>query len=1341
MKVIAIYPGRFQPFHLGHKSVYDVLVRQFGVENVYIATSDKVDPPRSPFNFAEKQQIIAATGVDRNRVVQTRDPYKAIEITSQYDPQDTKLLFAVSAKDMAEDPRFKSWTKRDGSPAYFQPAPNKVSEMEDFDRHGYIFVVPTLDFKVDGKPMRSATEFRKEFAAADEATKAKMTRGILGTDDPSLVKLLASRITEGKKMASKKPVGENFSGAFASVTAPLGATRRRVKEVIAPVTSAGATKTATPTKPDAAAMSTLAQGAKTAGGSTASNTTLSTALSKLATGSKGPALSQQEREAVSGVAKGIADADSAEAAKLKALIKPVAENKTSEDKLVKPKDKKPTPADVLDHAKRAREHTGQKPIKEYKEVNQPTDGELLLLMRKYRMAKVTGKPIASVMRQSDIYKLVDAEKAGRLEKLKYQTTVEAKNLAQQAAPKTGDTFTTSKGGTVTRTARGLKHTQSPDAGKDINPGNPSKVKLDRYKLHSQPRSMFSGDLSEAAGQSLNVEQLATISDEALDRAYHYGRSSPGNTFGWQANLKSAAFAKKIIDSGITDIEKISDAIHRGWNVTAQAFVKNPMQFDDSKTMAPEKLQAKLAQREKLMTQQYAQLPEDEKEKDRVVARALLQAITGDKPGVTESSQRVDRLVTRSLRIMRGGTPADAIAALKTVLGEMEYNERPQFYDFFIKQMVDMYGKQGNLKEFAPGNGGGESGRWYTDDQMTDLVGDGWWNDLDISGDISKQEMIQEAQAWLDDQGYGVHVLNCKVNDDDMEWYIEGSFQNSRFAKKGVAEGLKQMLRKADPTIKSRLRSKADRLDKEGDEVHQDLKSMGMEPHDAMTRNMDPEKYYRNADRYRRLANKKEGVAEGGPFSYGKPPRKGSVADLAAQKRKEQDKKTPPIEPRDQMVGNAKVTKDVKEEWSQKYKNSINCSHPKGFSQKAHCAGKHKKTESIVSEMVCPDCGMCESHGGLGRMHKKSTQQHVAESFHDSVTFEIDSENAFNHVMGRFNSRIDWNGEYMVAPRQYWGAIQELAHEAGGEATEISDEHSMAEDMRMKSDFRRETDAAVADFLARGGEIETVPPNRVRVKPGQSLASKHIGSKRETGRIVGKDRRVHGNKPVVNVSEVNDYFRRRKDEEDRIAGVKPPAKRTPQQTDYQKRRNREQQVGEAKQKPSAQERFNNRLKTKHGIDLDAMERQWAERTKKIEAEIAALRKQEKQVSESYYQTDEGWKTAVAGAALAGAAALGGGGAQAQTADFHTPLTQPTVQQTRADYIKKLPQVDSVELNGDQVSVKHNGKDYQGFILQANDPRPRFGPNTEQARVDGFQIRERGLSSYVVYFVNDRAYILK
>ena len=103
---------------------------------------------------------------------------------------------------------------------------------------------------------------------------------------------------------------------------------------------------------------------------------------------------------------------------------------------------------------------------------------------------------------------------------------------------------------------------------------------------------------------------------------------------------------------------------------------------------------------------------------------------------------------------------------------------------------------GSLKEFAPGSGGGESGRWYTDDEMTDIVGDGWWQDMDVSGanigvidsEVPKEYMIQQAQAWLDDQGYSVEVLNCRVNDDDMEWYIEGSFHNPGFAKKGVAEG-------------------------------------------------------------------------------------------------------------------------------------------------------------------------------------------------------------------------------------------------------------------------------------------------------------------------------------------------------------------------------------------------------------------------------------------------------------------------------------------------------------------------------------------------------------------------
>jgi len=60
----------------------------------------------------------------------------------------------------------------------------------------------------------------------------------------------------------------------------------------------------------------------------------------------------------------------------------------------------------------------------------------------------------------------------------------------------------------------------------------------------------------------------------------------------------------------------------------------------------------------------------------------------------------------------------------------------------------------------------------------------------------------------------------------------------------------------------------------------------------------------------------------------------------------------------------KASEFINEGWSQKYKNSINCSHPKGFSQRAHCAGKRKHNESIETEMVCEDCGMCRTHGSI-----------------------------------------------------------------------------------------------------------------------------------------------------------------------------------------------------------------------------------------------------------------------------------------------------------------------------------------------------------------------------------------
>ena len=44
--------------------------------------------------------------------------------------------------------------------------------------------------------------------------------------------------------------------------------------------------------------------------------------------------------------------------------------------------------------------------------------------------------------------------------------------------------------------------------------------------------------------------------------------------------------------------------------------------------------------------------------------------------------------------------------------------------------------------------------------------------------------------------------------------------------------------------------------------------------------------------------------------------------------------------------------EIDEKWSKKYKDSIDCSNPKGFSQKAHCQGKKKDTN--VDEEVEDD---------------------------------------------------------------------------------------------------------------------------------------------------------------------------------------------------------------------------------------------------------------------------------------------------------------------------------------------------------------------------------------------------
>ena len=123
--------------------------------------------------------------------------------------------------------------------------------------------------------------------------------------------------------------------------------------------------------------------------------------------------------------------------------------------------------------------------------------------------------------------------------------------------------------------------------------------------------------------------------------------------------------------------------------------------------------------------------------------------------------------------------------------------------------------------------------------------------------------------------------------------------------------------------------------------------------------------------------------------------------------------------------------------------------------------------------------------GIVKATKKQFDQDakgMSEDSDDTVRFEVDSENAYNHVMDQFGSVIDWDGDTMVVPRKYWGAIQELALAASGEASE---EQGLAENYPKHQDLSGiSTDklkAYVAKYTSHPMSGEGAQVRRVRAE--------------------------------------------------------------------------------------------------------------------------------------------------------------------------------------------------------------------------------------------------------------------
>ena len=210
VQVIAVLPGRFHPFHKGHASMYQALVSRFGRDNVWVATSNKTELPKSPFTFSEKLQMMRLAGIPADKVVETKNPYQVPELTYSMDPAKTIIVFGVSKKDMAEDPRFSFKPKKDGSPAYLQPLPSDIKQAKTMDQHGYITTVPTLDFKVLGKPMRSATEVRAMYGQADDETRQAIIKDLFGAYNNEVKSIMDNKLGNNVKTEDAPPGMEQW---------------------------------------------------------------------------------------------------------------------------------------------------------------------------------------------------------------------------------------------------------------------------------------------------------------------------------------------------------------------------------------------------------------------------------------------------------------------------------------------------------------------------------------------------------------------------------------------------------------------------------------------------------------------------------------------------------------------------------------------------------------------------------------------------------------------------------------------------------------------------------------------------------------------------------------------------------------------------------------------------------------------------------------------------------------------------------------------------------------------------------------------------------------------------
>jgi len=179
-KVIVVYGGRFQPFHKGHYGTYQYLVKKFGKDNVFISSSNKVERPKSPFNFKEKVKIMTTMfNIPKSKIVQVKMNYQPKEILSKFDEETTAYIAVVGEKD----------SNRLGG-KYFRPWKGKAEV--GYRDGGYVFAVPQQGAGISGTETRNGLS-----VGSDEQKQNFFKNRAYGKFNATIFKMITDKLNEG----------------------------------------------------------------------------------------------------------------------------------------------------------------------------------------------------------------------------------------------------------------------------------------------------------------------------------------------------------------------------------------------------------------------------------------------------------------------------------------------------------------------------------------------------------------------------------------------------------------------------------------------------------------------------------------------------------------------------------------------------------------------------------------------------------------------------------------------------------------------------------------------------------------------------------------------------------------------------------------------------------------------------------------------------------------------------------------------------------------------------------------------------------------------------------------